>query len=180
MNLSSNFKMLSLYNMRMNSQLIECCSQLSPEKLLEDTNTFFPSIISYWNHLMFGDLIMLNRLANCKIGSISSIDLSPFPEPVSTRDIYFDNLSEIKNVRSKIDSLIFEWCSTLTDEDCAQTLTYKTTEGQEISRRASDVIQHMFNHETHHRGQLTCILSLNGVDFGCTDLPIVVPEGSQA
>jgi len=180
MNLSSNFKMQSLYNMRMNSQLLDCSSQLSAEKLSEDTKTFFPSIISYWNHLMFGDLIMMNRLAANEVGNISSIDLDPFPDPVSTKDIYFDNLSDIENVRSKIDRLIFEWCSTLTDEDCGQILIYRTTEGQEISRIASDVIQHMFNHETHHRGQLTCILSLNGVDYGCTDLPIVVPEGSQA
>ena len=180
MNLSSNFKMLSLYNMRMNSQLLECCSPLSAEKLSKDTKSFFPSIISYWNHLMFGDLIMMNRLAANEVGDISSIDLEPFPKPVSTHDIYFDNLSDIGHVRSKLDSLIFEWCSMLTDEDCAQILSYRATEGQEISRIASDMIQHMFNHESHHRGQLTCILSLNGVDYGCTDLPIVVPEGSQA
>ena len=180
MNLASNFKMLSIYNLRMNAQLLECCNKLPPEKLTVDTKTFFPSIISYWNHLMFGDLIMMNRLAINEIGSLTTIDLDPFPKPVSTKDTYYDNLSDIENVRARIDNLIFEWCSALTDKDCEQSLTYRTTEGKEISRRVSDVIQHMFNHETHHRGQLTCILSFNGVDYGCTDLPMIVPEGSQA
>jgi len=180
MNLASNFKMLSIYNMRMNAQLLECCRDLSAEKLAEDTKTFFPSIISYWNHLMFGDLIMMTRLGVNEIGSLSATDLEHFPKPASTKDIYFSNFSDLERVRREIDKLILEWCSTLTDKDCERVLTYRTTEGHQISKRASDVIQHMFNHETHHRGQLTCILSLYGVDYGFTDLPMIVPEGSQA
>jgi uncharacterized damage-inducible protein DinB len=164
----------------MNAQLLACCRNLPDDKLAEDTKTFFPSIISYWNHLMFGDLIMMNRLASNEIGSLTVADLAIFPKPVSTQDTYFDNLSDIGNARHNIDTLIFEWCSTLTAKDCEQILTYRTTEGHKLSRRASDIIQHMFNHETHHRGQLTCILSLNNVDYGCTDLPVIVPEGSQA
>jgi len=166
--------------MRMNVQLLECCKGLTEEKLKEDTKTFFPSIINYWNHIMFGDLIMMNRLAINEIGNLSVTDLDQFPNPVSTKDTYFDNLSALESVRSRIDNLIFEWCSTLTNKDCEQILTYRTTEGQDISRKASDIIQHMFNHETHHRGQLTCILSLNDVDYGCTDLPMIVQEGSPA
>ncbi len=179
MNLASNFSMLSLYNMRMNAQLLSCCKGLSEQQLAQDTHSFFPSIIDYWNHIMFGDLIMLSRLAANEIGDLSATDLSPFPKPLSVKDTYFDHFSGIEATRPTLDALIVKWCSTLSDTDCQKTLTYRTTKGQKISNRASDVIQHMFNHQTHHRGQLTCLLSLHGVDYGCTDLPMIVPEGSQ-
>jgi uncharacterized damage-inducible protein DinB len=57
-------------------------------------------------------------------------------------------------------------------------MTYHTTEGDEITKVAADVTQHLFNHQTHHRGQLTCILSQFDIDYGCMDLPVIVPEGS--
>ncbi len=72
------------------------------------------------------------------------------------------------------------WCSELHDDDCKKAISYTTTEGDLVSRQARDVIQHMFNHQTHHRGQLTSILCSFGINYGCTDLPIIVPEGSQA
>ena len=62
MSLASNFRMLSLYNQRMNEQLILCCHELSKDYLEKETHSFFPNIISYWNHLLFGDLILLKRL----------------------------------------------------------------------------------------------------------------------
>jgi uncharacterized damage-inducible protein DinB len=43
----------------------------------------------------------------------------------------------------------------------------------------ADITQHIFNHQAHHRGQLTCVLSQFGVDYGCMDLPVVVTEGSR-
>ena len=179
MSLVKNFKMMSLYNQRINDQLMASCLGLSNDLLEKDTHSFFPNIISYWNHLLFGDLILLGRLALNHIGQLSPQDLSAFPTPTSPQDIYYNNLSDIAVLRKKVDALIIQYCTHLTDEDCEKFITYTTTEGLLVTKAAADITQHIFNHQAHHRGQLTCVLSQFGVDYGCMDLPAIVPEGSR-
>ena len=179
MSLVKNFKMMSLYNKRINDQLMTSCLGLSNDLLEKETHSFFPNIISYWNHILFGDLILLGRLALNHIGQLSPQDLSAFPTPTSPQDIYYNNLSDIAVLRKMIDELIIQYCAHLTDEDCEKFITYTTTEGLPVTKAAADITQHIFNHQTHHRGQLTCVLSQFGVDYGCMDLPAIVAEGSR-
>jgi len=171
--------MMSLYNQRMNDQLMDSCLALSNDVLEKETNSFFANIIGYWNHVIFGDLILVGRLALNQIGKLSSQDLSLFPIPKSPQDIYYRQLFDIAVLRKQIDELIIRYCTNLTEEDCEIFISYKTTEGVAITKSVADVTQHIFNHQTHHRGQLTCVLSQFGVDYGCMDLPVIVSEGSR-
>ena len=179
LSLSKNFKMMSLYNQRMNSQLIGHCQTLTTETLEKNTQSFFPNIISYWNHILFGDLILMGRLASNNIAKLSPLDFSEFPTPTSPQDIYHTNLLDIAMLRAQVDALIIRYCYNLTEEDCDRFITYTTTEGIAITKAVADVTQHIFNHQAHHRGQLTCLLSQAGVDYGCMDLPVIVAEGSR-
>lgn len=179
MSLAKNFKMMSLYNQRINQQLINCCLQLPSSVLNKQTGSFFPTIISYWNHLLFGDLILLSRLAQNRIGQLCPKKLANFPHPQSPNDIYHTNIKIITQLRSQVDDLIVDYCNKLSEQDINTFITYHTTEGDKITKAAADVTQHLFNHQTHHRGQLTCILSQWGIDYGCMDLPVIVPEGSK-
>ena len=94
--------MMALYNQRVNAQLMAKCLPLSKELLEKETQSFFPSIISYWNHILFGDLILLSRLALNKIGKLSSKDLALFPSPKSPQDIYCDDMSDLALLRSQL------------------------------------------------------------------------------
>ena len=179
LSLVKNFSMMSLYNQRMNIQLMAHCQRLSADILVQETHSFFPNIISYWNHILFGDLILIGRLAANKIAELSLQDLSAFPSPKSPDDIYQNNLADIALLRARLDELIVRYCQNLTDDDCDKYITYTTTEGDSISKAVADVTQHLFNHQAHHRGQLTCVLSQFGIDYGCMDLPVIVFEGSR-
>lgn len=178
MSLANNFRMLSLYNQRINHQLLICCRDLSVADLNKETHSFFSNIINYWNHVLFGDLIMLRRLGNNDIGGFSLAYLDDFPVPTSGRDIYHIEISDVALLRTRVDKVIVKCFLGINDDDCLQMISYKTTEGVAITKSVADFCQHLFNHQTHHRGQLTCILSQLGVDYGCMDLPIIVPEGS--
>tara|TARA_R100001377_G_scaffold35126_2_gene19383 strand:- start:3580 stop:4128 length:549 start_codon:yes stop_codon:yes gene_type:complete len=179
LSLSKNFKMMSLYNQRMNSQLMGHCQTLTTETLEKNTHSFFPNIISYWNHILFGDLILMGRLASNNIAKLSPLDFSEFPTPTSPQDIYHTNLLDIAMLRAQVDALIIRYCYNLIEEDCDRFITYTSTEGIAITKAVADVTQHIFNHQAHHRGQLTCLLSQAGVDYGCMDLPVIVAEGSR-
>jgi uncharacterized damage-inducible protein DinB len=163
----------------MNSQLMAHCLSLPSEILEKNTHSFFPNIISYWNHILFGDLILMGRLASNNIANLSPLDFSGFPTPGSPQDIYHTTLQNIASLRTQVDGLIIRYCDNLTEEDCDSFITYTTTEGAVITKAVADVTQHIFNHQAHHRGQLTCLLSQAGVDYGCMDLPVIVAEGSR-
>jgi len=172
--------MMAAYNQRINEQLIRCCLALSSEQLTQESHSFFPNVIAYWNHILFGDLILLSRLASNKIGGLSVDRFLGLPTPKSPDDIYCHDINDIVLLRGKVDVLINDYCNKLTTEECDGFINYTSTEGQAISKVVADVTQHLFNHQTHHRGQLTCVLSQLGIDYGCMDLPVIVAEGSAS
>jgi uncharacterized damage-inducible protein DinB len=179
MDLSSNFRMLALYNQRMNKQLLAVCEQLSSEQLNKETNSFFPTIMAYWNHILFGDLIMLTRLINNGLVNVDLLVLSKLPVASSANDTFASNLKDLRLLRSTVDEIYVTITQSFTSEICSKVVRYITTEGDVLEKTVGEFCQHIFNHQTHHRGQLTCILSQFGLDFGCTDLPAIVPEGAS-
>ncbi|MGF1684256.1 DinB family protein [Photobacterium minamisatsumaniensis] len=179
MDLSSNFRMLALYNQRMNQQLLAVCAQLSPEQIQQETHSFFPNIMAYWNHILFGDLIMLQRLIANEVVDIESLELDQLPVAKSVNDSFVSTVEELRELRARVDSIYISITHAITADICCQLVRYTTTEGHVIERNVGEFCQHIFNHQTHHRGQLTCILSQFGLNFGCTDLPVIVPEGGR-
>jgi len=171
-----SFQISVLYNQRMNQQLLICCQQLSQTQCEQETGSFFPNVIAYWNHLLFGDLILIRRIIANKIAGLSLSLLDGLPIATSTSDCYCSTIDEVIELRTKVDIIIEQVINALSENDISKLIHYKTTEGDEVSARVSDILQHMFNHQTHHRGQLTCVLSQLGINFGCTDLPVLVSE----
>ncbi|GAB7219595.1 DinB family protein [Vibrio comitans] len=176
MDLSSNFRILALYNQRMNDKLMEVCNQLTYGQLHQNTNSFFPTVMAHWNHILFGDLIMLQRLVANNLVSIDTKELNQLPTSKSTSDIFVSDLSELVKLRKTVDLIYIDITNQFTADSYNQLVRYTTTEEQVIERTVGEFCQHLFNHQTHHRGQLTCLLSQFDLDFGCTDLPVIVPE----
>ncbi|WP_252179457.1 DinB family protein [Endozoicomonas sp. 4G] len=179
MKLSSNFRMLALYNQRMNKQLLSVCGRLTKEQLHKETHSFFSSVMSYWNHILFGDLIMLRRLAENRLVDIEEEVLSSLPVAKSVNDTFANSLKELIPLRERVDEIYVQFANSLDEDKCCKTVRYTTTEGSTLEKNVGEFCQHIFNHQTHHRGQLTCVLSQFGLDFGCTDLPMIVPEGNR-
>ncbi|AIW14406.1 DinB family protein [Vibrio tubiashii] len=180
MDLSANFRMLALYNQRMNQQLLSVCEQLSSQQLNQETHSFFPSVMAHWNHILFGDLIMLQRLITNQIHQLTPQQVNALPIAKAVDDTFVTSIEELKALRSLVDQIYIDMTKGFNAETCAKTVVYITTEGGEMRRNVGEFCQHIFNHQTHHRGQLTAILAQLGWDFGCTDLPVIVPEGSSA
>jgi len=96
---------------------MDCCLSLPDNVLKKETNSFFPNIISYWNHIIFGDLILLSRLASNEVGQLNIADFNNFPIPKAPQDIYSHQLSDLKNLREALDELIERFCINLTEDD---------------------------------------------------------------
>ena len=66
--------------------------------------------------------------------------------------------------------MLLGWTAGLTEDALRGTLRYVDMRGGAHAREVSALLMHVFNHQTHHRGQVTTLLSQAGQDVGVTDL----------
>jgi uncharacterized damage-inducible protein DinB len=170
MGLLYQFKLLSEYNQLMNQRLYAAIENLPDEVINEDKGAFFKSIIGTLNHILVGDIIWLKRFST---NPASYNTLKYFVEIKKVKllnTILYSEFSELKNERYKIDELIILWITSLGEHDLDTNITYKNMQNISFQKDFSSLINHLFLHQVHHRGQVTTLLSQIGVDFGETDI----------
>lgn len=136
---------------------------------------FFDSILGTLNHIYVGDVIWLKRFATIREEFPSLIALDDIPQPKSLDAIPFTELEQLWEARDALDKTIVRFCSELTEGKANLLLTYKNMNGVATTRALGDLVTHLFNHQTHHRGQVTALLHQQGVDVGTTDLLVRIP-----
>jgi uncharacterized damage-inducible protein DinB len=164
MMLATQVQALAAYNRWMNDKLYAACAELSDEERKADRKAFFKSIHGTLNHILVGDRIWLGRFIG-KPYSVGSL----------AEELYAD-FGELRAERRKMDAAIVEWAASVTDADFDRDLRYTSVVNpQPRSYPFWFAAAQFFNHQTHHRGQLTTLLSQRGIDPGVTDL-IWLPE----
>lgn len=177
MGLSDHFRLMARYNQRMNQQALAACRQLPAARLSEDLGAFFHSILGTLNHLLVADLIWLARFSTHQERYDCLQRIGRYPQPQSLDAILFDSLPAFADVRQELDALIIFWLDNEVEAaDYRRLLCYANTRGIKSTRNFGELVSHMFNHQTHHRGQLTTLLSQQGVDIGITDFLVDIPD----
>jgi len=155
----SSFRAMARYNRWMNERMYEHCEKLSDGERKADRGAFFRSIHGTLNHLLLGDRLWLSRFLSSEFSAASLAD-----------ELYAD-FPELRRERAKTDAEILEWVETLDEKRLAAPLKFRSMIGnRERNFPLWFAVQHFFNHQTHHRGQLTTLLMQAGVDPGVTDL----------
>ena len=150
---------MAAYNRWMNGRLYDCCARLSDGERKRDVGTFFKSIHGTLNHLLLGDRLWLGRFTG-----------NPFDARSLDQELHADFV-ELRTHRDATDVAIVRWAGSLSDIDLAGELSY-TSMVNPATRRCPlwFAVAHFFNHQTHHRGQVTAMLHQRGIDPGVTDL----------
>ncbi len=170
-----HFRLMASYNAWMNTKVYDTAERLTADELSRDRGAFFGSILGTLNHLAAADLIWLGRLAE-HAPFVGRIDLTGLPQPGSIRLTIADDLSKLRPVRERIDRLIVSFIDGLTEADLVGVLEYRRTDGTPHRKLLASVLLHVFNHQTHHRGQVTTLLTQAGIDVGVTDLLALLPD----
>lgn len=159
--------LLASYNQWMNRRLYDAVATLPHDTLAADRGAFFGSILGTLNHLVVTDTIWLKRFAAAPGAAavLAALDAMPY-----------QTLSVLRERRDWLDALILRWVGTLTPAQLSARLTYVNTKGTAFTRSVEGLLTHLFNHQTHHRGQVTTLLSQADGDVGVTDLLALVPE----
>ena len=162
--------LMASYNQWMNQKVYDAASHLTDAQLLEDRRAFFGSILGTLNHLALGDTVWLKRFAQHPAGYLALVPLEAVAMPADLRQLAFADLRALAAYRIWLDRLIIDWVNTLQAPELDQRLQYHNMRGVAANKDFSSLLLHFFNHQTHHRGQVTTLLSQAGVDVGDTDL----------
>lgn len=176
MSLKNHFELLAAYNQWMNSKVYEAAGQLSATDLAKDRGAFFGSILGTLNHILVGDILWLKRFATHPSCLNSLREVADLQNPTSLDQILFDDLGRLSDQRIWLDRQIINWIAELSESDLDFVLSYHDIKGIPAKKRYSSLVLHFFNHQTHHRGQVSALLSQAGVDIGVTDLLALIPE----
>ncbi|MCK9564407.1 MAG: DinB family protein [Bacteroidales bacterium] len=174
-----HFTLLADYNRWMNARVYEAAARLDDRDLVADRGAYFGSILGTLNHIVTGDTIWLQRFAVHGSFGASLREVAALPAPVSLDKWLFDDLNALAKHRAWLDGQICQWVGSLTDEDLGGVLHYTNIKGIPARKTCSNLLLHFFNHHTHHRGQVTTLLSQAGVDVGVTDLLALIPDESD-
>jgi uncharacterized damage-inducible protein DinB len=171
-----HFPKLAAYNQWMNRRLYDAAAALPAERLHEDRGAFFGSIFGTLGHLVVADLIWFKRIAAGVPGLASLQCLGDLPRPASLDHRLCATLPELDALRVTLDAAISAFCAEVQPGQLDGAFTWTSMKGIASTKRLGDVLLHVFNHQTHHRGQATTLFSQLGVDVGPTDLLLLLPD----
>ena len=164
------------YNRNMNQKIFRVSSELDFAQLSKNMGAFFKSIQGTLQHIMVADLIWLGRFKT--IGGKETLlrELDQYPNIERLDQEIFSEFSQLSDYRKKLDQLLFQFIESLTPEEIQSVFRFKNMAGNEYSNFLWVYLSHLFNHQTHHRGQATTLLTQLGLDIGVTDFPYVIKE----
>lgn len=176
MSLKADFELMARYNQWMNQRLYAAAGNLDEAELRADRGAFFGSILSTLNHILAADTHWMKRFARQfpAMASLDAVTAMPLPELV--RGITFPDFDRLRGDRAAMDAAIVAFTLEATDECYALPLRYTNSAGESHAKPAGLVLRHVFNHQTHHRGQVTTMFSQLGIDVGVTDLSALIPD----
>ena len=154
------------YNRWQNERIFACAAELPDTTRKRNMGAFFKSIHGTLNHLMVGDRLWLARFDGEPSG-ITALD----------QELYSD-FDELRRQRTYTDDRLDRMVSSLSEERLAGLLTFRrlSGDGTEMTLPTAICLMQLFNHQTHHRGQVTTLLMQSGIDPGVTDLPMLPPD----
>ncbi|HMF68841.1 MAG TPA: DinB family protein [Phyllobacterium sp.] len=157
--MKQHLRMLAAYNRWANERLYAAAGELEDEEYRRDMRAFFSSLHGTLNHLLVTDRIWLYRFTG------------QGDAPKTLDAILFEKLEALKAAREKEDARIIDWVNGLESTDIAGRFTYTTvSDMRTISQRLTPALAHLFNHQTHHRGQAHAILTALGKPAPSFDL----------
>ena len=157
---------MARYNAWQNRQLTEGLSNMSDADLRKDRGAFFGSIMATLNHILWADTMWMNRFS-------PSV---PAPAEGTVHTDYMPTFPVWSAERFRLDGAIRMWSDTLRTLDLTGDLRwYSGVLNQEMTTPVADCIVGVFNHQTHHRGQIHAMMTAAGRTAPVTDL-IFMPE----
>jgi uncharacterized damage-inducible protein DinB len=165
---SEKFRQLAAYNRWANARLYAAALDLSEMSYRLHVGVLFGSLHGTLNHLLLTDRLWLKRLTG------------EGDHPKQLNAILYEDRAELTRARIAEDERLIKVVEKYDDTTLKGLHSYQTTSGMPQSQVLADILMHIFNHQTHHRGQAhACLSILTGSEPPSLDL-LVFQRGGRA
>ena len=149
--MKAHFVTLAKYNKWANNRLYRMAGALPDEAYRKNAGAYFGSLHGTLNHLLTADRIWMRRLTGTG------------EHPDKLNATVCDDLQSLRTAREAEDERIVSFVDALEEGDFAKQWDYQTLNGTPQRQPLGEILAHLFNHQTHHRGQAHMILTVLGV-----------------
>jgi uncharacterized damage-inducible protein DinB len=159
------FQAMAKYNGGVNQSIVELLEPLRKEQLMRVTKAYYPSIFETLLHIFITDINWLRRyrgvfsendsLKNSKLISL---------EEKSFRKEFESDYVKLFQYRKELDDVIVLFANGMDESKLSSVMKYKNYKGEDVEKEVWKTLLHWFNHQTHHRGQVSVLLDLIGID----------------
>ena len=154
-----NFRQLADYNHWANRRLYDAALKMPDEQYRRPTGVFFGSLHGTLNHLLLTDRVWLKRLTG------------EGEHPARFNAILHEDLNDLVRARMAEDARLIKVIGGYSAADLGKSVSYQTMSGASQQQQLGDILLHLFNHQTHHRGQAhACCSILTGNEPPSLDL----------
>lgn len=154
------------YSAWQNHVLVAAADTLPQAVRDQERGAFFGSLMRTFSHILWADQIWFSRVAGLPAPD------APFPGDM----VWEGDWGGFRAARRTMDQFVLKWAFEQGPEALDGDLTwYSGLSGKEMSCARLLVLAHVFNHGTHHRGQIHKMLTEEDVRTDDTDL-IFMPE----
>jgi uncharacterized damage-inducible protein DinB len=157
-------QVMARYNTWQNQNLYGAAERLSDADRKAHRGAFFGSVHATLNHILWADQTWLSRFGACA------------PPPAKTIDdglTMIESFETLSTTRKAFDAVIESWAGALSPDWLKGDLEFHSASfGQTLTRPRAILVMQLFNHQTHHRGQVHTLLTASGVKPSVTDIPM--------
>ena len=153
--------LMARYNAWQNASLMEAAEGIGEVERRRERGAFFGSIFGTFLHLYRDDALWLARFAGDERPEAA-------PDPVP------EGWAAFREARMARDRMIVDWATALSPDGLDGMLAWYPGGGEQRMQRPRTLCAaHLFNHQTHHRGQVHAMLTSIGAVPEPTDLPML-------
>ncbi len=150
-------RLLYDYNSWANRRTLDACGALTDEQFTRDLGSSFRSVRDTLAHIMGAEWIWLERWHGSSPSALPKAD-------------QFPNFASLRQRWAEIESDLLRFVASLSQEALTGALSYRTFDGKPYSQPLWQMLQHLANHGSYHRGQVTTMLRQLGAKPISTDL----------
>jgi uncharacterized damage-inducible protein DinB len=160
---------LAEYNRLTNQELFRILSNADSSVLTREIGSQLTSILFILNHILLSDVTWIRRMS-AGAPSLESFsgELDDY-EIAGVFTIVCETLADLRDERERIDEMLIRVASTVRDAELQTRFSYRSSRGRQ-EKLLGHALLHLFNHQTHHRGQISLILDQADVDNDYSNL----------
>jgi len=146
--LAGHFVAMARNNAWANHRLLSACEALTPEEFAAPRVSFFPSLRATFNHILMVDLYYIDALEGLDA-------LRRYSEP----DLDIADARSMRLAQTASDRRLIAFCERQTEAMLGRDCVLPRPNRQPPPTPVAAVLEHLFQHQIHHRGQAHAMLA---------------------